>query len=174
MGICDSNNQYSNKNSVIQHVQPIVNSDSHGYKFDCAEKNIFSGRKLNLKFIFYNFKIKYCVSHKPSKDSTYITEIRIGEKIFPLIINKAQTPSIPNLEDIQQGYCLQKDFTVRELEDTYFLINVFEFFDDIPDLPNNTLGLPEVYRKKCNYNSFFRISLLSFLFKKINIRLLHH
>ena len=167
MGICDSNNPYSNKNSVIQHVQPIVNSESHGYKFDCAEKNIFSGRKLNLKFIFYNFKIKYCVSHKPSKDSTYITEIRIGEKIFPLIISKAQTPSIPNLEDIQQGYCLQKDFTVKELEDTYFLINVYEFFDDIPILPNNTLGLPEEYKKKYNYKSFFRISLLSFLFRSV-------
>ena len=167
MGICNSNNPYSNKNSVIQHVQPIVNSDNHGYKFDCAEKNIFSGRKLNLKFIFYNFKIKYCVSHKPSKDSTYITEIRIGEKIFPLIINKAQTPSIPNLEDIQHGYCLQKDFTVKELEDTYFLINVYEFFDDIPEFPNNTLGLPEEYKKKSNYNSFFRISLLSFLFRSV-------
>jgi len=167
MGICDSNNPYSNKNSVIQHVQPIGISDSHGYKFDCAEKNIFSGKKLNLKFIFYNFKIKYCVSHKPSKDSTYIIEIRIGEKIFPLIINKAQTPSIPNPEDIQQGYFLQKDFTVKELEDTYFLINVYEFFEDVPDFSNNALGLPEEYKKKCNYNSFFRISLLSFLFRSV-------
>ena len=167
MGICDSNNPYSNKNSVIQHIQPIVNSETHGYMFDCAEKNIFSGRKLNLKFIFYNFKIKYCVSHKQTRDSTYVTEIRIGEKIFPLIIDKAQSPSIPNLEDIQQGYCLQRDFTIKELEETYFLINIYEFLDDIPNWPNNALGLPEEYKKKSNYNSFFRISLLSFLFRSV-------
>ena len=169
MGICESTNKaYSNKNQEINHIQTPGNPDTHGYKFECIQKDNFSNnKKLNLKFIFYNFKVKYCISHKPTRDSIYITEIKIGQKIFPLIINKGQSPSIPNLEDIQNGYFEQKDYTINELENTYFLINVYEFLEDIPNLSNNLLGLPEEYKQKCNYNSFFRISLLSFLFKSI-------
>ena len=167
MGACDSNNKsYSNRAQDNNNEQNEENLDNYSYKFENIEKSIFSNNKtVNLKFIFYNFKIKYCISHKPTKDSTYITEIRIGQKIFPLIINKGQSPTIPNVEDIKNGYFEQKDFTINELENTFFLINIYEFIDNIPNLSNNTeLGLPEKYKQKCNYNSFFCISLLSFLF----------
>ena len=167
MGACDSNNKsYSNRAQDNNNEQNEENLDNHSYKFENIEKSIFSNNKtVNLKFIFYNFKIKYCISHKPTKDSTYITEIRIGQKIFPLIINKGQSPTIPNVEDIKNGYFEQKDFTINELENTFFLINIYEFIDNIPNLSNNTeLGLPEKYKQKCSYNSFFCISLLSFLF----------
>ena len=167
MGACDSNNKsYSNRAQDNNNEQNEENLDNYSCKFENIEKSIFSNNKtVNLKFIFYNFKIKYCISHKPTKDSTYITEIRIGQKIFPLIINKGQSPTIPNVEDIKNGYFEQKDFTINELENTFFLINIYEFIDNIPNLSNNTeLGLPEKYKQKCNYNSFFCISLLSFLF----------
>ena len=158
MGACDSNNKsYSNRAQDNNNEQNEENLDNYSCKFENIEKSIFSNNKtVNLKFIFYNFKIKYCISHKPTKDSTYITEIRIGQKIFPLIINKGQSPTIPNVEDIKNGYFEQKDFTINELENTFFLINIYEFIDNIPNLSNNTeLGLPEKYKQKCNYNSFF-------------------
>ena len=165
MGVCDSN---INKNSSINHFQTIGNPETHGYRFECKKEGVFNNnKKLNLKFIFYNFKIRYCISHKPTRDSTYITEIRIGQKIFPLIINKGKSPSIPNVVDIRNGYFEQKDFTINELENTYFLINVYEFLEDIPNLSNKLLGLPQEYKNKCKYTSFFRISLLSFLFKSV-------
>ena len=80
MGVCDSN---INKNSSINHFQAIGNPETHGYRFEFKKEGVFNNnKKLNLKFIFYNFKIRYCISHKPTRDSTYITEIRIGQKIF--------------------------------------------------------------------------------------------
>ena len=85
MGACDSNNNKINYSKVpgIQHIQAEGNPETHGYKLNLTEKNNFSKQKLNLKFIFFNFKVKYCISHKPSKDSIYIVQIIIGEKKFP-------------------------------------------------------------------------------------------
>lgn len=171
MGVCDSNNkQIYNINyssfSGIQHLQTLGDPTKDGYKFNFSEKNILKNKKFNLKFIFYNFKVKYCISHKASRDSYYITQISIGEKIFPLIINQGQLPSIPNQEDIQNGYFHQKEYTLDELEKTYLLINIYEYLEDTEPLINESLkSFPEEFKKKCNYNSFFRISLLSFLFK---------
>ena len=171
MGVCDSNNkQLYNINyssfSRIEHVQTIADPVKDSYKFNFSDKSNMVNRKFNLKFIFYNFKVKYCISHKPSRDSIYITEISIGEKIFPLILNQGQSPSIPNQEDIQNGYFHQKEYTLDELENTYLLINIYEYLDDTQPLINESLKfLPDEYKNKCNYNSFFRINLLSFLFK---------
>ena len=102
------------------------------------------------------------------KKSTYITEIRIGQKLFPLIISKGQSPSIPNMEDIQNGYFEEKEFTISELESIYFFISIYEFLEDIPNISNESLtSLTDDYKRKCNYCSFFQINLLSFLFKSV-------
>ena len=170
MGACDSNNNKPNYYKVpgIQHIQAEGNPETHSYKFNFTEKNNFSKQKFNLKFIFFNFKVKYCISHKPSKDSIYITQIIIGEKKFPLAINQGQSPSIPNPDDIPNGYVEEKEYTIEELENTYLLINIYEILEDISDsLKDLENEIPEIYKQKCKYNSFFRISLLSFLFKSI-------
>ena len=171
MGVCDSNNNklyninYSSF-SGIQHVQTIGDLENYTYKFNVSDKNNMVNRKFNLKFIFYNFKVKYCISHKPSRDSFYFTQISIGEKMFPLIINQGQSPSIKNQEDIQNGYFHQKEYTLEELEKTYLLINIYEFIGEADPLINESLkSLPDELKNKCHYYSFFRINLLSFLFK---------
>ncbi len=84
MGICDSNEKpiiFSNL-PQIKHVQALGDPETDCYKFNYKESNNLLDKKLNLKFIFYNFKVKYCISHKTSKDSIYITEIKIGGKLF--------------------------------------------------------------------------------------------
>ena len=171
MGVCDSNsNHFNNYSKVpnIRHIQSLGNSLEDGYKFNYEGKNNYLNQKINLKFIFCNFKVKYCASHKPNRDSIYITEIRIGDHIFPLIINQGASPIIPNPEDIKNGYFEQKEYTIDELENTYFLINVYEFLENVPDtIANSPKGLPDEYKQKCEYNSFFRINLLSFLFKSV-------
>ena len=168
MGVCDSNKSNMNYSKIpgMQHIQIGGNPEMHGYKFDFAGKKNYSNIKFNLKFIFSDFKIKYCTSHKPSRDSTYITEIIIGEKKFPLVINKGQSPNIPNADDINNGYFEQKECTLDELENSYLVINIYEILDDISD-PIEDLGnsMPEIYKQKFKYYSFFRISLLSFIFK---------
>ena len=169
MGVCDSINNDTNslttKASRLEHVQTFGRPESHGYKFNCTGKNNLVNKQLNLKFIFYNFKVKYCISHKPTKDSTYIIEIRIGQKMFPLVINQGNAPNIPNVDDISKGYFDEKAYTLNDLENTYLLINIYEFLDDITSSINNSMSLPDIYKQQCNYSSFFRISLLSFLFK---------
>ena len=169
MGICETRHmKQSICNYPIEHIQTTGNPNTHCYKFECAEKQVLKNIKLNIKFIFYNFRVKFCVSHHPKKNSTYITEIRIGKKLFPLVINKGQSPSIPNLEDIQNGYFEQKEFTISELENTNFFISIYEFLEDIPNIVNGSMtSLTEEYKKKCNYCSFFQMSLLSFLFKSV-------
>ena len=171
MGICDAyekpNNNYFNM-PIIDHVQTLGDPESDCYKFDYQQNNIMLDKKLNLKFIFYNFKVKYCISHKPSRDSIYITEIKIGEKTFPLIINQGQSPNIPNNEDIYNGFFEQKEYTLNELDNSFLFINIYEFLEDIrPSLKDSLTILPNEYKTKCSYNSFFRISLLSFLFKSM-------
>ena len=170
MGVCDSNNKNSKFSNVpgIEHIQATGDPELHSYRFNFPDKNVYSQTKFNLKFIFYNFKVRYCISHKQSKDSTYITEIIIGQKKFPLIVNQGQSPIIENQDDIQNGYFEQKEYTIEELEKTYLLINIYEILDDISDsIEELGNGIPEAYKQKCKYNSFFRINLLSFLFKSV-------
>ena len=169
MGVCDTvnngTNSFNTKAPRLEHVQTFGRPESHAYKFNCTGKNNLVNKQLNLKFIFYNFKVKYCTSHKPTKDSIYIIEIRIGQKMFPLVINQGNVPNIPNIEDIGNGYFDERAYTLNDLENTYLLINIYEFFDNITSSINNSMGLPDIYKQQCNYSSFFRISLLSFLFK---------
>jgi hypothetical protein len=168
MGICKSNGKYINPNiSSIKHIQTIGDQRTDAYNFALKRNNSVCNKKLNLKFIFYNFKVKYCISHKETKDSIYITEIKIGEKIFPPIINQGQSPNIPNLEDAKNGYFIEKSYTLNELENTYLLINVYELTEDIDMSPYENSAIPDELKAKCSYNSFFSISLLSFLFKSM-------
>lgn len=68
MGICETKkNKQAAYNYPIYHIQTIGNPNTHSYKFDCAEKQVLENIKINLKFIFYNFRVKFCVSHHPEK-----------------------------------------------------------------------------------------------------------
>ena len=168
MGVCDSNNGNTKMTNYpgIQHIQVTGNPELHSYRFNFPDKNIYSKRKYNLKFIFYNFKVKYCISHKQTRDSTYITEIIIGQKTFPIIVNQGQSPNIQNQDDIKNGYFEQKEYTLEELEKAYLFINIYEILDDISDsIEELGNGIPEAFKQKSKYHSFFRINLLSFLFK---------
>ena len=170
MGLCISankalNNNYYNKSNLAQFRPLLPTNPANNYKFNYAEKNNMLNKRFNLKFIFYDFQVKYCVSHNQTKNSLYITEIRIGDKLFPLIINNGLSPNIPNLEDYQNGYFQQKEYTINELQNTQLLINVFEFLENISTNINVNTALPEEYKQKSNFNSFFQINLLSFLFK---------
>ena len=168
MGICDSNDKHINTNiPSIKHIQMKGDQVKDCYKFFINRNNILNSQQFNLKFIFYNFKIRYCISHKETKDSIFIAEIRIGEKIFPPIINKGQSPNIPNLEDVQNGYFEEKAYSLNELENTYFLINVYELLEDVDSSLLQNSPISDELKSKCSYNSFLRISLSSFLFKSM-------
>ena len=163
MGICDSS---KNPNSS-KYTNDNDNQEELGYIFDYkTETNAI--KKLNLKFVFYNFKIKYCISHKETRDSTYVTEIIIGGKIFPLIINKGQSPNIPNMNDIHNGYFIENQYSIKDLENLYFLINVYELDEPIEPLPQTpTESFSNELKQKCTHYSYFRINLVSFLFKSM-------
>ena len=170
MGVCDSNNNFPhiNKGPGIFHKQTFGDPLKDGYKFGFNGENNFTTNKNNLTFIFYNFKIKYCISHSPTKESFYITEITIGNKTYPPIITKGCHPDYSELYDINKGIIEQNDFTLDELKNTFLLINVYEYFDDIsPNVAKNSIqsNALEEYKQKSNYNSFFRISLDSFIYK---------
>ena len=165
MGICNSND--INLKTSIKHFQNKTSQETDGYKFEFNKNNTLNNKKFNLKFIFFNFKVKYCISHKESKDSIYITEIKIGEKTFPPIINQGQSPNIPNLEDIKNGYFEEKEYTLDDLENTYFLITTYELLEDIDYSSFQNSAMPDELKAKCSHSSFFRISLSSFLFKSM-------
>ena len=134
MGICETsnnNNKFDNAPS-ISHKQLNQIPENYSFKFDSDKIQNSLKKAFNLKFTFSNFKIKYCVSHKPDRNSFYITEIRLGEKAFPLVINSGPSPNIPNLKD--DGYFIEKEFKLNELENTYMFINIYEYTEDIPYL----------------------------------------
>ena len=172
MGVCDSfqkgNNKYEESPNIFhQQLKNIPNN--YAYKFDYSYlKNNFNNKTFNLKFIFCNFKVKYCISHKIDRNSVYITEIKIGSSSFPLVINSGQSPNIPNLPDINQGYYLQKDFTFDELENTYFSIDIYEYTEDMSSLNMSMSSIPQELKSKANCYSYFSINLSSFLFKSSN------
>lgn len=126
-------------------------------------ENILKNKKLNLNFNFNNFKIKYSISHKSTRNSTYITEIKIDNKKFPLIKNIGKFPIIPN-----NTYFFKNEFSIDDLENTYLLISVYEFLEDLSEFSNTSLlDIPEEYKEKYQYNSIFRINLISFLFRPV-------
>ena len=171
MGICESNNKNNNKfDNVpsVTHIQLNENTPNNAYKYDFDNiKNSFTNinnKTYNLKFTFTNFKIKYCVSHKTERNSFYITEISLGEKAFPLVINNGQSPNIPNLKD-SEGYFIEKEFKFDELERTYLFINIYEYTEEMPSLNMSLSSLPNELKSRAKYNSYFRINFASFLFK---------
>ena len=167
MGICESAqkpNKFYNSPSIYHHQLQQIPPD-HTYKFDLKYnlKNK-SNDTYHLKFTFSDFKIKYCVSHKPDKSSLYIAEIKIGNKCFPLVVNSGQSPNIPNLQD--DGYFIEKAFKYEELQNTYFSIDIYEITDNqLMSLNISLKTIPQQMKSKATYYSFFRIDLASFLFK---------
>ena len=170
MGICDANNKNMNRYEdipSIMHKQINENMPNHSYKYNFDNiKNSFN-KTYNLRFTFSNFRIKYCISHKPDRNSYYITEISLGEKSFPLVINTGQSPNIPNLKD-NEGYFIEKEFKFDELEKTFLFINIYEYIEDMPSLNMSMKSVPNELKSRANYNSYFRINLASFLFKSSN------
>ena len=170
MGICEANNKNINRFDnipSISHKQLKENTPNHSYKYNFDNiKNSFN-KTYNLKFTFSNFRIKYCISHKPDRNSFYMTEIKLGEKEFPLVINTGQSPNIPNLKD-NESYFIEKEFKFDELEKTFLFINIFEYTEDMPSLNMSMKSVPNELKARAKYNSYFRINLASFLFKSSN------
>ncbi len=161
MGNCGEINQLSCK-STKNNYQFLNNKENiESYKFECHEKNILTKKTLNLQFIFTQIRIKHCISHNPSRISTYIIELSIGRKNFNLIINKGNEPIIPQ----EMLFEINKEFTLKELEETYFSINIYEYIEEINVNLNQICILPPELKSKCKYNSYFNMDLLSFLFK---------
>ncbi len=86
MGVCETNN-HNLKNREGISIFPD-NQNTSMYKFECQSKNILTKKTYNIEFIFSQIKIKHCISHSPNKNSTYITQVSIGQSKFKLIINK--------------------------------------------------------------------------------------
>ena len=82
------------KNYTIISPQMIIDNSPKFYKFDSNKKNLLGKSPLNLEFKFSKIKVKHCISHSPTKNSTYITEISIGTKMFIPITNQGKTPCI--------------------------------------------------------------------------------
>ena len=164
MGICKAKSQ---TNLVVQSADilnknPVQKRENNHYKFNCYEKNIINENDLNLQYYFSKIKIRHCISHSPTKNSTYITEVSIGQKSFKLNINQGRKPII-NENMIFQ---IQKDFSLKELKETFLLIYVYEFIGQINiTMLNSDLKLPEELKRNCEYISYFKMDLLSFLFK---------
>ena len=158
MGNCEAVNYYCiNKKSIKNYIGNI-----ESYKFECHKKKILKKKKLFLGFTFSQIRIKHCLSHSPSKNSTYITELSIGQKAFNLIVNKGKEPII-NSENIFE---ITKEFTIKELEKTFLSINIYEFIEENNlDILKKYNILPPELKNKCKYRSFFNMDLLSFLCK---------
>ena len=167
MGICDTVQKPSRYINMpnINHQQLNQISPNSAYMFDFSSLKNHLNKSYNLKFTFFDFKVKFCVSHKPDKNSYYITEIKIGDKTFPLVINSGQSPNIQNLQD--NGYFIQKQFTFQELENTFLSVDIYEITDNTPSLNMSMKTIPPQIKSQVKYHSFFRINLSSFLFKSI-------
>ena len=167
MGVCETSEKPSrfNNSPSIYHQQLQEIPSDHTYKFD-FNNNLKSNfnKTYNLKYTFSDFKIKYCVSHKPDRNSLYITEIKIGDKSFPLVVKSGQPPNISNLQD--NGYFIEKEFNYEELQNTYFVIDIYELTEtQLLSLNISMKAIPQQIKSQATYYSFFRIDLASFLFK---------
>ena len=91
-------------------------------------------------------------------------QVTIGPSKFNLIVNKNKTPII----DSKNSFKISNEFSLKELENIFLSIYVYEFIDAI-NIDINMLSqmneLPEEYLSKSNYKSFFHMDLFSFLFK---------
>jgi hypothetical protein len=160
MGACDSNN--NNQKIAVPKIQLNESQNIQTYKFENQMKRIINKKSLNLEFIFSQLKIKHCISHNSSKNSTYITEISIGINKFRLMVNQGKYPVI----DEKNIFRINNEFTLKDLEKTLLSIHIYEFTDEINiNIFNNSNELPEEYKQKCKYKSFLIMDLLSFVFK---------
>ena len=167
MGLCDSSqkpSRYLNMPNIYhQQLDQIPPNSAYMFDFSIMKKNF--NKNYNLKFTFFDFKVKYCVSHKPDKTSFYITEIKIGDKSFPLSINSGQSPNIQNIDN--NGYFIEKQFTFQELENTFLSLDIYEITENLPSINMSMKTIPPQIKQQAMYHSFFRINLSSFLFKSI-------
>ena len=161
MTSCDKEDSRLKNNAYMTPINTENNNVKY-YKFDSNKKNLLGKSPLNLEFTFSKIKVKHCISHSPSKISTFIIEISIGTKNFMPITCQGKTP------DIDESFYanINKEFTVKELENTYLTINVYEFTEEFdPRYFNNMNVLQEEIKRKTKYNSSFTINLISFLLK---------
>lgn len=160
MGACDSYN--NNQKIAVPKIQLNESQNIQTYKFENQMIRIINKKSLNLEFIFSQLKIKHCISHNSSKNSTYITEISIGINKFRLMVNQGKYPVI----DEKNIFRINNEFTLKDLEKTLLSIHIYEFTDEINiNIFNNINELPEEYKQKCKYKSFLIMDLLSFVFK---------
>ena len=158
MGVCESNNSNLSKNRI----NIIKNGNLDSYKFECnMRKNL--PKRLNLEFIFSQLKVKHCISHNSAKNSVYITEVSVPQmNNYSIIVNQGKSPVI----NPSYIFKINREFTIKELENLFFVITIYEFVDEIDlNAINKMNKLSEEYKSKSNYKSTFSIDLFSFLFK---------
>ena len=158
MGACHSAND-----SLPMNKNNIVNKGNLGsYKFECNMKKILPKTGLNLEFIFSQIKVKHCISHNSSKNSIYITEVSLAHTNYKLIVNRGKNPVIEPINI----FTINKEFTLKELENLFFTITIYEFVDEIDiNIFNQMNSLSEEYKSKSRYKSTFNMDLFSFLLK---------
>ena len=158
MGVCQSNNDELSKNKI----NSFKNGNIQSYKFECNMKNNLHKKSLNLEFIFSQIKVKHCISHNSSKNSTYVTEVSLAQINYKLIANQGKNPVI----EPTNIFRINKEFELKELENLFFIITIYEFIDEVDiNIFNQMNTLSEEYKLKTNYKSTFRMDLYSFLFK---------
>ena len=79
---CDKEGARLNNNPFMT---PKIINDNNAtlYKFDSNKRNLLGKSPLSLEFTFSKIKVKHCISHSPTKNSSYITEISIGTLLAP-------------------------------------------------------------------------------------------
>ena len=155
MGACESIIESKNKGSANECEK------NHRYKSDYYVTTLYDNKLVNLQFIFSHIKIKYCISHSKTGNSTFITEISIGQKNFRLMVNQGKNPVI----EPKNIFEITNSLKLKDLLNIYLSISIYEFIDEINiNIFNQMNILPEQYKAKSQYKSYFKKNLFSFLF----------
>ena len=121
MGACESYHGIKNKGLINEY----ENNQSH--KSDYYTTTLYNNKIVNLQFIFSHIKIKYCISHSKTRNSTFITEISIGQKNFRLMVNQGKSPVI----DPKNIFEITNSLKLKDLLNIYLSISIYEFIDEI-------------------------------------------
>ena len=137
------------------------NENNKSYKSDYYSNILYNNKIVNLQIKFSHIKIKYCISHNNKRNSTFITEISIGQTNFRLMVNQGKVPVI----DSKNIFDFSSELKLSDLQKIHLSINIYEFIDDINiNIFNNMTILPEEYKAKSKYKSSFKKDLFSFIF----------
>lgn len=144
----------SNKEELIS-----LNSTSNN------QNNPPQSHRINIKFLLSNIKIHQCFSReKMNKKSLFISELKLGKKIFPLSYTFGEFPIISGIFEENMSF-----LSLSELNKYYFIINIYEVISDFDDDKIRSFkenpGLLKTYKGYSKHCSYFQMDLLSFIFR---------